>query len=255
MRVARETIMAERLSQHELGEFLNSLQQAALEGYPNPERKGCPGTEILQAVARASAPFSHPAYEHVKRCSPCLREMLELQGSVTQLERSNAAKARMHRVIAGCSLASVVLGLSFLVFFQRRGGESEKKITQVVAPSKRTAFARVPTTVPLDFRSISTQRGASEGAIGGLLQHAPRTLVKLEITLPFGSDDGVYSIEIRDPRTDSVLKRATGPATLLDGDTRLTISWLDLSDVPPGEYDFLFRHADAFWRKGRLTLW
>jgi hypothetical protein len=254
MRVARETIMAERLSQHELGEFLNSLQRAALEGYPNPERKGCPGREILQGVAKASAPFSHPAYEHVKRCSSCLREMLELQGRVIRLERSNAAKARMHRVIAACSLASVVLGLSLFFVFHRGGGESKKRIPEISAASQQTAFTRVPTTVPLDFRSILTQRGASEGASAGLLQHAPRTQVKLEIMLPFGSDDGVYSIEIRDPRTDSVLKKATGPATLLNGETRLTIPRLDLSDLPPGEYNFLFRHADAFWRKGTLAL-
>ena len=246
--------MAEQLSSNELGNFLNSIQQAALKGYPNPQRNGCPEAQVLREVARTFAPFTHPAYEHIKTCSPCLEEMLELQGKAIRDEGAKVAKVRMHGILVGCVSICLVIALGVLYAMRHNAGESNQQIGRGVLPSQHTASMVAATTIPLDFRSVTARRGVAEGASAESVPVAPRKVVALAITLPFGSDDGTYSIEIRDPKNDSVLRSATGVARLLDGETRLTIPWIDLSDLAPSEYSFLYRHADANWRKAKLAI-
>jgi hypothetical protein len=245
--------MAEHFSERELGEFLKTLQSAALKGYPNPERAGCPGSDVLRDVARTLAPFTHPAYEHIKTCSPCLREMLHFQGNAIQDQRARASKVRMRGVLVGC--ASLVLVVAVILFFLagRNGGRAKEQTAVEVTRSRQPPLTQELPIIALDFRSVALQRGADDASKQSV-QHATRKLAALKVTLPFGSDDGTYSIEIRDPQNGSVLKGASGTAKLLDGETLLTIPRVDLSDVPPGQYDFLFRHADAFWRKGKVSV-
>jgi hypothetical protein len=245
--------MAEHFSERELGDFLKGLQEAALKGYPNPERAGCPGSDVLRDVARTAAPFTHPAYEHVKTCSPCLQEMLDLQGNVVRDQRAKASKIKMRGVLVGC--VSLGLAVAVLLFFvtRRNGDEAKEHIAVAVTRSQQPPLAQELPIIALDFRSVALQRGADDASKQSV-EHAARKLAALNITLPFGSDDGTYSIEIREPQKGSLLKSASGTAKLLDGETLLTIPRVDLSDVPPGQYDFLFRHADAFWRKGKVSV-
>ena len=241
--------MADHLPPHELGDFLSRLQQAALKSYSNSERTGCPGPQILREVARTSVPSAHPAYEHVKKCSPCLQEMLEMQGKAIQDERARAvARARMQGVLAGCVSVCLVVALG-VYLVARRDVDAVKQPTQ-----QRAVLPVVAATVALDFRSAAVRRGGGDEANTGSLPQLPRKVVALEIILPFGSDDGTYSIEIRDLQKDAVLKSASGAAKLLDGETRLTIPRMDLSDLSPGECSFLFRHADANWRRVKIAV-
>jgi len=76
---ADDSEIGEPLSDEEFREIHRFLQQLALAAYPNPQRIGCPGSATLQAVAWTPWPADHPAYSHIKHCSPCLREMLDFQ--------------------------------------------------------------------------------------------------------------------------------------------------------------------------------
>jgi hypothetical protein len=84
----------EPLSDEEIQEIHRFFQDAALREYPNPERIGCPGREILAEIANLTPPSLHPAYEHVSHCSPCLAEMLELRGQRIAREEREAEKRR-----------------------------------------------------------------------------------------------------------------------------------------------------------------
>jgi hypothetical protein len=57
------------------------LQQAILTSYPNPNREGCPGEEVLEDLARRAAEQGtlegDEHWEHVTHCSPCYREFLD----------------------------------------------------------------------------------------------------------------------------------------------------------------------------------
>jgi hypothetical protein len=51
------------------------LQDAVLNNYPNPERKGCPGDVVLKELATGPYDVSierDPHWHHVTHCSECL---------------------------------------------------------------------------------------------------------------------------------------------------------------------------------------
>ena len=49
------------------------------ESFPNPERKGCPDEDVLQALAEDRITEDDPALLHVGSCSECYREYLHLR--------------------------------------------------------------------------------------------------------------------------------------------------------------------------------
>ena len=61
--------------------------------FPNPERKGCPEEDVLQALAEDRIAPNDPALLHVGSCSECYREYLhlrrELMGERPEEEASN----------------------------------------------------------------------------------------------------------------------------------------------------------------------
>lgn len=46
---------------------------------PNPDRVGCPTSDVLTELATRQRTIGDPAYAHLTRCSPCYREFRELQ--------------------------------------------------------------------------------------------------------------------------------------------------------------------------------
>jgi len=65
----------------------NRLQREYQKGvqgsYPNPERRGCPETDILQNLAERSARHEDieedQQWKHVIHCAPCYQEYLNLR--------------------------------------------------------------------------------------------------------------------------------------------------------------------------------
>src|SRR5689334_16300743 len=82
------------------------LQEAILRDYPNPERKGCPGAEVLKRLAARPRPIRDADWEHATHCSPCYREFLEFRAET--LERDQRRKLQRRAAIAA---AIVLLGL------------------------------------------------------------------------------------------------------------------------------------------------
>src|SRR5207245_3281552 len=56
-----------------------ALASVVLTQFPNPERKDCPGSPVLRAIATKSIPMRDPAHEHVGSCSPCFSELTEIR--------------------------------------------------------------------------------------------------------------------------------------------------------------------------------
>jgi hypothetical protein len=74
--------MRDKLSRREDQALMRVLKEVALTQYPNPYRKDCPGTPVLEAIATKSISMLDPAHEHVVRCSPCFRELTEMRRSL-----------------------------------------------------------------------------------------------------------------------------------------------------------------------------
>jgi len=85
------------------------LQEATLRDYPNPDRRGCHGSEVLRNLAAGSSPRGAD-WEHVTHCSPCYREFLEFRAAVLHGEQ----KRRKH--IAAVVASIVLLGGGLLAY-------------------------------------------------------------------------------------------------------------------------------------------
>ena len=57
----------------------NRLEEYLLEAFPNPDRKGCPTEEALQAAAEERLPPPNFARRHVASCSECYGEYLNFR--------------------------------------------------------------------------------------------------------------------------------------------------------------------------------
>ena len=60
------------------------FQEEILNNYPNPERKGCPGSDVLRSLAERALTESienDPNWQHVTHCSECYREFLALRSN------------------------------------------------------------------------------------------------------------------------------------------------------------------------------
>lgn len=54
------------------------MKQYLLEAFPNPERKGCPDEDALEALIELRQPADYSTLLHVGSCSDCYQEYLHL---------------------------------------------------------------------------------------------------------------------------------------------------------------------------------
>jgi hypothetical protein len=213
--------MEKPLSNDELRELHRITQEAALKAYPNPARAGCPGEAVLGEVAATPWPADHEAYQHIKECSPCLREMLERRTEREGEQRRN----RSYR------LGAVAAGLVILCGI---GGQAWR---MHISPSAPAAI--------INFAIASETRGPDEQHEPALaLQSYTRERLTLTVNLPRGSDEGRYGFQVLRPDDRNPLLDVVGEAKIHSGLTTFTAN-VDLSRVPPGTYMARVRNLPA----------
>lgn len=233
---------SEEFTNEDLRDLHRLVQQAALHSYPNPERTGCPGLRVLEEVANTRAPFQHPAYNHIKTCSPCLTEMLELR-------RKRIRAQKPEKIEAGSAVVSRrTKSPSFFLRFWRRpiwawiavaaalvfaASLMLRTLVHSGPENNSNQVALVDRTINLWDRD--TLRGVGEPAP---LQAVvlPATFVRVKIILPRFSEGGNYSIAVTsDNHGGNVLARGVAPAKA-DGPREVVTVSLDLRGKTPGSY-------------------
>jgi hypothetical protein len=231
------------------------LQQAILRNYPNPERRGCPGSEALRAGAQRKLPHEDPNWEHITHCSPCYQEFLAFRAAVLEGRRS---RRRLRTAGAAAAVIIVAVVSAWLAVGTREKAESPAPVASQTRPAEPppggTSTQRTITAV-LNFESDSITRGAEgERSAGADLQRVPRGRVALFVYLPLGSEPGHYEVRLLQNRSDPnplVSFGATGE--LEDGLTVLRIT-ADLSEFKPGTYTVAIRRRGESWRYRRIVI-
>jgi hypothetical protein len=221
------------LSDDEFKRIHRTLQELALAAYPNPERKGCPGTEVLRHIANTSWPADHPGYDHVKHCSPCLREMLDLQ------EEIFVAKTRRRYLMYRIAIAAVLVlavGIGFAAWRLARHSNPSGASTNITSIVHQRRIADL-FDEPDALRSAEPQKPLKT-------IHLPSAPLELKVILPRFSRPGVYQIAIcRDRSENSTLVKAVGRA-VADGPRQIVTVMLDLSGLSKGSYWLSTRSED-----------
>jgi hypothetical protein len=219
------------LSKRQEKNLLHTAAAAVRTDFPNPDHRGCPDPSAVRKLARRSIPLRETAdlVDHIATCAPCF--------DVYTRFRRHLRLAR-----AGGPILLVVAGLVALMAWwphSRTPGPHQQERAQVT------------TAVPienamLDFREMSAARSAETGHHSEPPPRIRKAYIELTILLPLGSDDGEYSLELRNS-AGAVLISAPGAARW-DGAAEKLITRLDLRGLAKGEYALALRQGDSSWR-------
>jgi hypothetical protein len=205
------------------------LQDSILRDYPNPTRKGCPESAVLNELA--ARPLDEtieddPHWHHVTHCSECYRQFLAFN-----MDFRRRAKARRARVWRGFAVAAAVV-ITFGVYFAIR---------------QSTFFSPRPQNAELAYtKQIVDVPSMSRSVDGGVTKPIilERKRVELTIQLPVGSKAGAYEFQLR--KKDQPVVSTSSDAAIRNGTTTFTVK-LDLSQREPGTYSMYVRRLPWDW--------
>ena len=218
---------AKGYSERDEKRILDALGRGLLKEFPNPDRAGCPGSDVLRKIASHEIPL--PEAEkwlgHLTSCSPCYGDFSQFQAA-HQLRRTRTLLA-----IAASIL--IAIGIAGWVLLQKH---NESVVAQ---------------TAVLDLRNRSIPRGTESNPAEPPLEinHAA---THWNIYLPLGSSEGQYDIRIVTP-SGEILFAAGGTAKLADQITSLQIP-ASLSSSRSGRYVLQIRKTGSEWSSYPLLL-
>ena len=218
---------AKGYSERDEKRILDALGRGLLKEFPNPERTGCPGSDVLKRIASHAMPLAEAEkwLDHLTSCSPCYRDFSELQAGYRN--------RRMRTTLAIAASILIVVGVAgWALFFKQKG-------------------PAVVQSAVLDLRNRSVPRGG-EANPGEQPLEVSREVKRLNIYLPLGSAEGPYEIRIA-TTAGSAIFTTNGVASLKDGVTSMEAA-LDLSSAPPGQYVLQIRRPNSQWNSYPLLL-
>ena len=226
------------------------IEDLLLRAYPNPERKGCPGSQVVRALANKAVPPDDPAWQHIWKCSPCFAEFKDLRDTRRRNERAVRRKRNAYWA-AAAAIILVCVGAALAAFFLNRPKAAPQKAPITETATQTPAY---PAAV-LNLEGVSTTRSAEKNTSSSpvQIQTLPRRAVDLTVYLPRGSEDGRYQLEFLNAR-DEVLLSATAQAVIARGLTEFSTT-LDLTKMAPGTYTVRSRRLpDGTWRISSVTV-
>jgi hypothetical protein len=207
--------------------ILDALGRGLLKEFPNPDRAGCPGSDVLRRIASHAMPLAEAEkwLDHLTSCSPCYRDFSELQAGYRH--------RRMQAVLAIAASILIVVGVAgWALFFKQKGPSAVQ-------------------TAVLDLRNRSVPRGGELNP-GGQPLEVSREVKRLNIYLPLGSAEGPYEIRIA-TTAGSAIFTTDGVASLKDGVTSIEAA-VDLPSASSGRYVLEIRRSNSEWNSYPLLL-
>jgi hypothetical protein len=174
---------------------LAALGRGLQNEFPNPERVGCPGREVVAAIAAHRMPLSQAEsyLDHLTSCSACYRDFLQLQ--------VEHGRRRAQMIFAVAASVLIVVGLATWAILRPHGQQVARAV--------------------VDLRDRSMARGTETPAFEPPLD-VPRNASYLDIYLPLGSSEGSYDVRIISIR-DELIFTGTSDAKLERGLTLLPV--------------------------------
>ena len=227
-----------RVARRDESRLLRLAIQVVQSDFPNPDRLGCPGKDVLEAIARRR--LSHPEIEdvvdHIATCAVCFEEY------------ARSRRGHRLRVVGRVALAFAASLVLAIVVWWRVG-------PALLSVRKPPAVRSVdPTfTATLDFRRQTAERSERSHLPEGVeIPHLRRALVAMMIKLPIGTEDGVYSVQVRDGK-DRTLVDTVGTAKW-DGSAEVLTTTVNLGSLRAGEYVLVIANNGSSWRKYPVRL-
>jgi len=193
--------------------------------FPNPNREGCPGQDILRAIAfrKLERRKAKEWDDHLSHCSPCFDEYMAF--------REEARRSGRLRMVAVAAVAAIVVIVGAIWLVYRSSGPHGNTNVKYQANL-------------LDLRERAALRGAESNPSGAPIE-LRRAALALSIYLPTGSEPGKYQVEIVE-QPGKPLISAEGVAALRDHIAVLEVK-VDLQRLRPGLYLVGTRQGGWSW--------
>jgi len=190
------------------------------EGFPNPERSGCPQPEVLKAIALRRMPLAQATQyvDHVASCSPCFVEY-------TAFQKQAARRKTLELMLASAALLIVTGVAGWLWKFHGLREIGRKPEIATVMPYQK---------VTVDLRNRIVFRGEQPASANSGPIQLPRGRLDLTILLPKDSGPGNYGVRVS-TELEKTLVTTTGVAVNENRITTLNVK-LDVSNLSPGGY-------------------
>lgn len=222
------------------------------DSFPNPERKGCPDEETLQALAVDRLAPNHPALLHVGSCSECYAEYLHLRqdfeenrkvllsvetasgpaivpAAVQPAPAPFVSTSARSKGMLFTTAAAVLVGIGGTVGYLQLHHAVSKTSGRLIASS-------APIEVPVDLYGAVTTRSVGDDATPIQEVSLPAAIVHLAVTLPRYSQTGEYGIFVSKDRAGrEPVAKGIGTAAEVDQRVRVSVT-LDLRTAQPGAY-------------------
>ena len=176
------------------------------EGFPNPDREGCPPDDALRSLAFNPRASQLEVTEHLAACSPCFRRYSELLAELKAQQQSaelslsrGSVWSKAHPILAGTILACALfmaIGVGLLLRGIRQPSVPPVETKGKPSPTEPMNPTVAYTPFSLDLSPLSRPRGAetSEPELQRLA--VPRSTLDLTLILPFASREGAYNLKL-----------------------------------------------------------
>ena len=197
------------------------LNRGLLKEFPNPDRVGCPGADVLRRIASRAMPLSEADkwLDHLGSCSPCYGDFLQFQ-----------AAHRTRRKQTLLAIAASILAVASLAGWAMLRQQKQPSLAQ---------------SAVLDLRNRSLSRGGESNPTEQPRLEIPRNVSRVDIYLPLGSSDGPYEATLTSQGGEAVFT-GSGTAEVKEGITSLPID-ANLSSAKSGLYVLRLRKVGASW--------
>jgi len=228
--------------------LLSFARSYLADGFPNPERTGCPSSQALQRLAKQPTQADLSITEHLSCCSSCFREYQELLAGLRADHHSMSAKHGILpltsiSIYVGAGVALFAAALFCFVLWRSHRREAFPITAQTrTSPALRIETFATNSYVPfiLDMRDSSQVRG---------FKRQPRPVVKVpgshldvSVYLPIGSDVGTYNVSLK-----SANKTVWSGVAITAMKDRIAVAEfnIDLSSCAPGNYALTLSSSDG----------
>jgi hypothetical protein len=218
---------AKGYSERDEKRILDALGRGLLKEFPNPNRAGCPGSDVLKRIASHEMPLTEAEkwLDHLTSCSPCYGDFSQFQAAY-QSRRTRTLLAIAASILIVACLAGWAL---FLRHNEPLGAQ----------------------TAIVDLRNRSIPRGTEPNPAESPLE-VNRAASSWNIYLPLGSSEGQYDIRIVTP-SGELLFEAGGTAKLSNQITSIQIP-VSVLESRSGRYVLQIRKTASEWSSYLLVL-
>jgi hypothetical protein len=211
---------AKGYSERDEKRILDALGRGLLKEFPNPDRAGCPSSDVLKRIASHEMPLTEAEewLDHLTSCSPCYSDFSGFQAAYRR------RRTRTLLAVAASILIVVLFAGWALILRQKEPLGTQSAV--------------------LDLRNRSIARG-TEANPEEPPPEITRNVSHLKIYLPLGSSDGDYGIRISGPE-EKILFATKGVANMQEGIMTLAVD-VNLSSESPGLYVLQLQKAGSEW--------